>query len=215
MVKHGLWLMMFLIGGNVFGSDDYVPVRVIEQTYFVKKARPEISLQGGLLLNETYLTTGRITGKAGFYFNDFWGVELSGAAITASDNAEKEALGNLRYPSKSDPTKEVGIEPEINQIHSSFDLAAIFVPIYGKVSLLSKAILYSDLFFTAGVGLSQTDQGGKVAFTTGIGQHYFVTKSWSIRLDFKNYAFWESKKALDTDYLRSSVSFSLGASVFL
>ena len=59
----------------------------------------------------------------------------------------------------------------------------VAAPVYGKINLFDSAIIYSDLTFSVGAGQVNTSQGGKWAFTPGLGQRFYFTKAMSLRVD--------------------------------
>ncbi len=61
--------------------------------------------------------------------------------------------------------------------------------LYGKLSLLGKAILHFDLYTHAGGGYLFTDNGNTVAPWAGLGQQLFLTKWLTLKVDYR-FMYW-------------------------
>jgi len=100
-------------------------------------------------------------------------------------------------------TIAANISPNYNLPGQTMSLALTFTPFYAKLAFMNMAIMYFDMGFTAGFGMSEYDQvvrlyngttpigEGKIRqasphFEVGVMQQLFITKNFAFRLDIKN-----------------------------
>lgn len=213
-------IVFALLGGNstIWGQDYIRPLKVVGQKYFKKLDRLEFFLGVGSSLNETYIDTRSVDLSVSYSWSEFMGVSIKYGLMRSWDNNEKIALEKITYPSElepNNPEKRKQIRPEINYIKQSTDVSFIYTPLYGKIAVLNKSILYLDLFLPAGISYVETSQGYKPAVHYGIGQHFFLNKNISLRVNFLNYNFFEEKGAQRDSYLRNHFQFVMGISYYL
>jgi len=210
---------------EIRGKSSKEPLTVLQNRYFLKSTRPEFGFVVGSVLDEAYLNTTTFGVRSGFFANEWLGFEVQMLRTTVSDSDDRRALNKLRYrPLKDDnsgnaiPTDGTETEvvvtpdPEINAIHGMTDFHAVVAPFYGKLNFLNKWIVYTDLYLTAGIARVETDQGDKTSMTLGAGERFYVGKSWSFRLDFKDRIFNETRAGQTSR--KNSYSFDFGASYF-
>lgn len=206
---------------NKVTSDDKplnVPVRVLQNRYFLKALRPEISVFGGSVLNESYSSTYSYGARAGLFLTEYLGVEYTYSGFSASDSTDLKAIKNFEYCPVDKPcTEKMYLEPSFTRLKSSHAGVITFAPIYSKISLFSKAILYSDIVFSIGGAQVKTDQGSKTAIVGGIGQRFYFAKSFNVRFDATDHIFEETRinKGVSKKSTRHAWVVSLGASAFL
>lgn len=203
------------------------PPMVLQNRYFLKEMRPEVSVHGGQVLNESYSQTWMLGSRAGLFLTEALGVEYAFSKFMASDSADRKALRKLRYCGANGEEDTVcqTVNPSYVQLKSSNSLALTFAPIYGKINLLEGYILYSDIYANLGAGLVDTSQGKEGAGYFGIGQRFYFAKSFNIRIDAIDHVFQEtrqntvgegaSKRTEEQKHIRHAWTVSLGVSAFL
>lgn len=226
-----------LAGGNAFafdldpgeirGSSHKEPVTVLQNRYFLKSYRPEVGFLVGQILDEAYLDTKTMGVRSGLFFNEWLGFEVQMIKTMVSDSDDRKALNGLHYrplddsnsgnavPANDDGTTTevvVSPDPEVNAIHGMTDFTGIAAPFYGKLNLFNKWIVYTDLYVSGGVSRIETDQGDKMGAILGIGERFYIGKSWSVRFDFKDRMFSETRAQQETR--KNSYGVDLGASYF-
>lgn len=156
---------------------------VVQNRTYTKAKRFALSAQAGSLINDTYAQSLEMGLTANYYFNERYGVELSYIKSAAKEkkiiNAFKDRYATT--PSYNLPDSYIG---------ASFN----FVPLYAKMSLLDKHILYFDLSIAPGVGLQSYTQkkwNGDIeksspAVSIDVTQHVFFSRNFAFRVDFKN-----------------------------
>lgn len=153
---------------------------VVQNRFFSKKLRAEAGASFGSVLNESYSQTKSVGARLGLFLNETSGIEYNYARFTAQDSSD---LTSLRSQEICFSQQCRSIEPSFIRFNSMHQLQWVVAPIYGKINLLDSIILYSDLTLSAGVARANTSQGDKWAFTPGIGQRFYFSKSFSLRVD--------------------------------
>ena len=217
-----------LDSGEIRGESSKNVVSVLQNRYFVKSYRPEIGLIGGYILDEAYTNTQSGGVRLGLFFNEWFGAEVQWQRTTYSDTADRTALNKKRYwriepvdeqPVRDDESAEIEdqltvVRPdsEVNPVDGMIDINAVAAPFYGKLNVMNKLIIYTDIYVTAGMATVDTSQGSKSALTIGAGERFYIGKSWSIRIDFKDRIFTETRAGEDS--ARNLLSVDFGASYF-
>ena len=210
---------------EIRGKSSKEPTSVLQNRYFTKSYRPEFGLLAGQVVDEAYLNTSTFGGRVGLFFSEWLGLEVSMVKTIVRDSADRKALNTLKYqplpqtdnsgnaiPANPNETKTVSPDPEVNAIHGMTDTNAVAAPFYGKLNLLNRWIVYTDVYFTGGYSLIETDQGKKNGINFGGGERFYVGQSWSFRVDFRDRVFKEARAGQVTR--KNSYSWDLGTSYF-
>jgi outer membrane beta-barrel protein len=206
---------------EIRGKSSKEPVTVLQNRYFLKQYRPEVGFSVGMIMDEAYLDTQTYGVRAGLFVNEWLGFEVQSLKTAVSDSDDRKALNRLKYrpiTGGGDATDAggedvtVSPDPEVNAIHSMTDFNAIAAPFYGKLNLMNKAIIYTDLYVTAGMTRLETDQGDKNGMALGIGERFYIGKAWSVRIDFRDRIFTETRAGEETR--KNCYGTDLGASYF-
>src|SRR5262249_6439042 len=72
-----------------------------------------------------------------------------------------------------------------NRPSSFFGLEGAYSPLYGKLSLVGKKIIYYDMHVFAGAGATKTEVGTLFTPGGGIGQQIYITRWASILMDYR------------------------------
>lgn len=204
---------------KIRGETNVKPVTVLQNRYFVKSYRPEVGILLGSMLNEAYTDTRFVGGRVGMFVSEWLGFEVQAFSTKVSDTDDKKALDQLKYrpleePQNADPSVQtiVSPTPETNPIRSVVDFSTTIAPFYGKSNLMNKLIVYSDLYLSAGFSQVKTDQKNHFALSIGCGQRFYFSDSLSLRIDFKDRIYSETRA--DKDSTKHSYSFDIGTSYF-
>src|SRR5690606_295183 len=91
-----------------------------------------------------------------------------------------------------------GTTPDYNEPVDYIGANFNWIPIYGKMSIQDKKIIYFDLAISPGIGMTKYKQktsttapaqgGEETAFVLAldISQHFFFTEKFAVRIDMKN-----------------------------
>lgn len=179
-------------------DEDY---SVIQNRTFSKSGKLYLSAVYGTLMNDPFAKSKPFGANVGYYFTEDFGIEASYLSSTSepSDSVTKfKSLGAT-------------VKPNYNLPGNSYALSATYTPFYAKLAFMNMAIMYFDMGFTAGFGMSEYEQvvqardGSGVAiagqdtkvkqtsphFEIGIMQQLFLSKNFAFRLDIKNSFFNE------------------------
>lgn len=209
---------------EIRGKSNKEPVTVLQNRYFLKSYRPEFGLMAGMIVDEAYLNTATFGARAGMFMTEWLGFEVQTLKTKVSDSDDRKALQQKRTikPDSSGDarpaTNEQGeliyvtSDPEVNAVHGMQDFTVVAAPFYGKLNLLNKWIIYTDLYAGGGVSRVETDQGDIMGMTLAIGERFYLGKAWSMRIDIKDRIYTESRSGMETR--KNSYAFDLGASYF-
>lgn len=200
------------------------PVTVLQNRYFLKSYRPEFGLMAGMIVDEAYLNTSTFGGRSGLFLNEWLGFEVQMLRTRVADSDDRKVLQRKKTLKPSDSGDAVPAtngqgefvfvtsDPEVNAVHSMQDFTAVAAPFYGKLNLLNKWVIYTDLYGVAGVSRIDTDQGDITGISIGLGERFYIGKSWSIRVDVKDRIFTETREGQKMQ--KNSYAFDIGASYF-
>jgi outer membrane beta-barrel protein len=161
--------------------------------------------------------------RSGLFINEWVGFEVQMQKTMIADSDDRKALNKLKYrpldegdgdaaPDGTETEVTVSPDPEVNPIYGMTDFNAIAAPFYGKLNLVDKWIIYTDLYLTGGLSRVETDQGDKSAVTVGAGERFYIGKALSMRIDFKDRIYNETRAEQKTR--KNSYSVDFGASYF-
>lgn len=163
---------------------------VVQNRLYSKAKRFSLSGTVGSMINDPWTTGSTYGMNLGYYFSERWGLE---AVYNQTDSVDNQAVQRLRAQ---------GGTPDHNQPKNFYGLALHYVPFYAKMSVLNWAIIYFDMSFAVGAGMqsySQVKEEGDAtvstpAVTFDVTQTYFMSKTFALRVDFKNR--WYSEETM-------------------
>ncbi len=175
-------------------DDDF---SVIQNRAFQKEKRGFLSLNYGIPFNDPN-SVGSLKGlNLGYFFNERFGLELNYVNASFGFNDTVDYF-----------KKRYGVLPDHNTFKSAQTLMAYWVPIYAKMSLLDKKIIYFDMGFGLGLGSTTFEQNSCTVlencksgtglegitksskssshYAFSIMQQFFLSEHWAIRIDLIN-----------------------------
>lgn len=144
-------------------------------------------MQYGPVLNDGY-NSGFALGLTGnYFFSERHGMELTYVNYDLKNNDVVDSFIN-------DPKNTNDVTPDFSRIKSYFSVGYNWVPVYAKVSLLGKRILYFDLAISPHIGMLQYDTIAKsgnssnssIMLGVDITQYYFLSNKIALRFDLRN-----------------------------
>ncbi len=179
-------------------DDDY---GVIQNRTFSKTGKFYLSGVYGPLINDPFAKARAAGGMLGYYLTEDFGVELSYLSYSSTKNDTVVAYESI--------PAAASVSPNYNLLKNTKALSITYTPFYAKMAFMNKAILYFDMGFTLGAGLTDyehqkisKDSGGarsqsnEIAsaphFEIGIMQQLFLNKNFAFRVDIKN-SFYSQK----------------------
>ncbi len=147
---------------------------IIQNRQYSKAHRLELSLIGGFVSTDPFLSVRALGGSLSYYIKETWAIEAVGWKSFVSNSSANDSLQQV-----------LGANVLLNRPQWFAGLGVWYIPIYGKLSLFENAILHFDLGLTAGVGFTGTDSGTDFTPYLGIGQRLYLTKSLSLKFEYK------------------------------
>lgn len=163
---------------------------VIQNRTYSKAEKFYGSLVLGTLINDPFAQAKPVGVMLGYYFSEDFGAELSYLNHDAKKNETVQKLNSVN----------VAVSPNYNLVKNAISASITYTPFYAKMAFMNKSILYFDMGFTAGLGVTTYDQvstptqGAAESFNSksaphvelGFMQQLFVSKNMAFRLDLKN-----------------------------
>ncbi len=178
---------------------------VIQKTYMPKTGRVQIFGGATLSMNDVFYRTFGGELRAGYYFNETWGLELNSFFLSSTDTQEKTDLAgkqNLDVRSLSTPK-------------SLYALNVYYSSIYGKMALEDRKIIPYEFYQTLGAGQITTNPSStSSAFYFGLGNLFSISKNSVIRADLSWY-FYTSKTITGSNQSANTIFFTIGYGRFV
>ncbi len=153
---------------------------VVQNRTYSKERKLEASLIGGMITTDPFLTVKTVGASIGFHLSEYLSVH---------------ALGWKNYVSASsalDILRSGGKEANTNPPRAYLGAEGLASVLYGKLSLMGQKIIYYDLHFSGGIGVTDTENGRTLSPSVGIGQNIYINKRTSIRFDYRLLAYRET-----------------------
>lgn len=174
---------------------------VIQNRTFTKMNKFYGSVVYGPLINDPYAKARAVGLMAGYFFTEDLGVEIS---LINYDSQQNDTVTAYE-------TQFGGAKPDYNLIKSAKAISVVYSPLYAKMSLMNKSILYFDMGVTAGLGMSDyeiqkvnkdgvgnkskaNEMASSAHFELGINQQLFINQNIAFRLDIKNTFYQQNTK---------------------
>jgi outer membrane beta-barrel protein len=149
-------------------------LQVVQNRKFKKKGTLEVGLQLGSSSTDPFLVVKDIGFRIGYNFNEDFGISAFLWRVIATPS---EAYTQLESTTTA--------RANVNSPSMFYAAEASYSPIYGKLSILGKAIIYYDMKVTGGIGSMQTDTGAYLAPMLGVGQKIFLRHDISLAFDYR------------------------------
>ncbi len=161
----------------------------------------EYSVFTGLLPMDAFRKGVTFSGAYSLHFSDLIGWEVAQFTYSVGfDTRLQEELANLPQPVGTTPFETVRYYGTSN---------FVFKPIYGKLAVLNRALIYQELYFVAGGGVGWLTITTRPVVDIGLGTRIYAGKHVSVRLDARDYMF------IAGDDLQNEVWLALGLSLGL
>jgi outer membrane beta-barrel protein len=172
---------------------------VVQNRTYAKEGRFALTAQYGTLVNDAYSEGPVYNAGLNYYFTERHGLEFTYQKANLSDSRATENYKNLSG----------AVQADFNRFISYYGVSYNWVPVYAKVSLLNKKIIYFDMAISPGVGQLTYEAQMEAAYpdvkksTTAVSldvtQTFFLSRSLALRIDYKNK--WYQEKILKSSGL--------------
>lgn len=170
---------------------------VVVRKPFLKTSRIDAVPLFGVTMNDNLIQHLSYGAQVNYWLTDVLSVGVEGFGY----------IKNLREPFDL-VARQARRLPTVNQYNWSFALNFNYVPVYGKFAILDKNIVTWEVFFTAGVGATQSEVIPRdpalrpftnFLITPNIGatMRFFITKWLTINVGVRDYLFVDQFEAVD------------------
>lgn len=174
------------LGENRVSWQDIV---VVVRKPFLKVRRIEILPQWGVTMNDNIIRHFQFGAQLNYFLTDVLAVGLEGH-VYAKDLREPFDL----------VARQARRLPTVNKYVWDAALNFHYVPVYGKFAVLDKHIIHWESYFTAGVGVTQSevlprdpafDEFTNILITPNVGasMRFFLTKFLTVTVGVRDYVF--------------------------
>ena len=146
---------------------------VVQNRTYSKAGKLQLGVTGGLAFSDPFLNQKSAGGLIGYHFTEIFGFNLLYWKYYVSPSAALLTFQEFR-----------GATTNTNNPIGYYGLEASASPLYGKLSLIGKKIIYYDFFFLAGFGITQTETGNYKTPSIGLGQRFFISQFFALRADY-------------------------------
>lgn len=159
-------------------------IYVLQNRKFRKEGKVYVGGNAGKTLSGAFVDMYGASLRGGFFFREDWGIELAYGKGMGGENTTAKGI------------KEQGTVPFYRKVDSYMGGMVMWSPFYSKINTFNK-IFYYDWLFGAGVAnVTSLDNRKKfddqtsltsestLAFMWTTGMRFYITESWSARLDF-------------------------------
>ena len=146
------------------------------------EGRFELGASVGMVTSEPFLNPYRFGGHLAYHITETHGVVFMGRYHFQGlgSNGKRFEGTDLNEDASATNFVRLSYAPQIN---SSFLLNYQMVPFYGKISLLKNTVMNLSIHLTLGAGVVHFEEEDRAAFRMGVGQNFYFSKFWGLRLD--------------------------------
>lgn len=164
--------------------------------------RHEFSVSLGLLPLDAFTKGLTVGGGYTLHFNDFFAWEVGQFTYSFGvDTRLQEELANLPQP--------VGPTP-FERVKYYVTSAVMFKPIYGKLAVFNRALVYEEVYLIVGGGYGWLSITHRPIIELGIGTRIYAGKNVSFRVDFRDLMFLTSDDLHNELWLAFGIGLSFG-----
>ena len=164
--------------------------------------RHEFGIWAGVLPLDAF--TKGITASAAYtlHFNDLFAWEVANFTYSFGvDTHLKEDLANLTQPVGPTPFETVQYYATSN---------AVFKPVYGKLAVLNRSLIYQEYFLVAGAGYGWLSITHRPLIDFGLGARVYTRSRLSVRMDVRDYLFFGAEDVHNEIWVSLGMSLSAG-----
>jgi len=155
-------------------------VEAVQNRLYTKAGKFELGLFAGTVTTDPFLAVRSYGATVGYYMSETFGIRALYFKDSVSYSSAHDTL-----TTSNNITANTNFPRDFKGGEISFN------PLYGKLSLLGKGIIYGDMFLLAGGGIRGTESGPSAAATAGLGAQLYVSRFFSLKLDYRLFYFRE------------------------
>lgn len=206
--------------------DGRKPYNVVQNRFFLKEDRFELSPMAGYVPNNPFVRRYIFGVLGAYHLSETFAIE--GAAMLSPDlgTSDVKDLTRTLVLIANESSGSSTFQQPLNKMTLGATFAARWAPVYGKINLIGESVLNFDFYFTGGLGILTLneyratsndpciDAGGVdcevielgqatpvpvVPVNLGVGMDFFLTGSLALKLDARNYFYFDKKPQYDPD----------------
>lgn len=155
--------------------------RVVLNRHVITEKRVEIGLGGGIEMNEPYYSDymGQLTGT--YNWTDTSAINVQGLFWTDGLSSYGEQLKQgTKTPFRESFDAAKAPHPKWG-VFADYE----FIAYYGKISLSKQTVMNLNMFGILGLGYINMDPLNTVGLNVGVGQNFFFTQNFGLRMDLR------------------------------
>ncbi len=181
-------------------------IKAVSRKVFLKENRFELQPAVMVTTNDPFKRTWSLAGRVAYHLNDAFAFEVGGAYVPPFFVEKLAPLDQLRQQQRL-------INADADVIGLA-DAGITFSPVYGKLAVLSDAIIHFDAFAIAGAGAVFDTNKDPVHPTMdiGAGLRVFLLRWLVVRTDLRDYIYPQDRQSIST--LQNLLLFSMGVGFY-
>jgi outer membrane beta-barrel protein len=188
---------------------------VVVRKPFLKLSRIEMLPLFGITMNDNIIQHLQSGAQVNYWLTDVLSVGVEAFVY----------VKNLREPFDL-VARQARRLPTVNKYNYSGALNFHYVPVYGKFAVLDKHLVHWEMFFTAGVGVTQSEVIPRdpalqpftnILITPNVGasMRFFLTKFITVNVGIRDYLFADKYEAVDRNEIPSDLAKDNASSAFV
>lgn len=159
-------------------GEEGADLKVVQNRQYTKNLKLNLQTFAGTISADPFKSNYTAGAGLGFYFTEYLGI-----------HTYYWKLWTFRSDAETVLLNETGRGANSNRLDHLIGGELSWSILYGKLSLIGKAILHFDLFLIGGAGYLMTENGNTVSPWAGLGQQIFITKWLTFRADWR-FMYW-------------------------
>jgi outer membrane beta-barrel protein len=181
-------------------------IRVVVRKPFLKQKRTELLPMLSTTVNDNMIRHVGFGGQINYFLTDVLAVGVEGQYFTSQFREPFDLVA-----------RQARRLPTVNKYNFAASLNFHYVPVYGKFAVLDKKLITWEAYFTAGLGIAQSEVVPRDAkfpgFTTlliqpnvGVAMRFFLTKFLTINFGVRNYMFIDKFEPVDRSAMKNATA---------
>lgn len=151
---------------------------VVQNRMYTKARKFELGVYGGIVSTDPFLSVYSLNATLGYHFNEYVSAAIFGIKHFVGASSALELLSSP-YPNG------IGTGTNTNEPNWYLGGEVMGSLLYGKLSVLGKAIIHYDFHVIGGLGAMSTESGKYFTPSIGVGQQFFITRNITLRTDYR------------------------------
>ena len=147
---------------------------VVQNRLYSKERKLEVGVFGGIIASDPFLSVASIGQSIGYHFSEYFSAHVLGWKDYVGNSSARQTF-----------IEKTGATTNTNEPRWFLGAEGVASLIYGKLSLAGRSIIYYDMHFSGGAGVTGTESGNNFTPFLGLGQQVYLNKFLAIKLDYR------------------------------